>query len=459
MNGIPTNLSEYKKYIEIRESHLADYATKSEQAILFDAKTSDEYYREKFDKSEDHVTLDRYRFRTLFQLDRDRILYSSYFLRLAQKTQLFTSQNMLVETRLSHTIRVSQISRSLCMGLRLNQDLAEAIALGHDIGHVPFAHRGERSLANWLNKKIGYENIQPELTIGDDLPVLLKIQPQHREAVRAYFTLGNDPEEEIFMHGRHSFRLLAIKNKEARKGKFTRQVLFGIWRHSLSAKQYDSIFRYKTIDSENNICEISGKDLTPECQVVRYADDISTILDLVEGMENGFVSAKEIQDELNGFAPDEDYLGASIPQLFYDFSRVNVSRLLTYFISDFIGTNLLRLEQGNGAANMSLSERAEKALNILRNITKVRLHSSAPLSRGDKVSESRIYALCDWYDKNPNHLILDIKNKMKEPEFPYVLSQNEFDRILLNNIYKYSIITDFISMLTDQEVRRLSEPL
>lgn len=85
--------------------------------------------------------------RTEFQRDRDRIIYSKAFIRLKNKTQVFFSpEGDHYMTRLTHTLDVSQIARSIARGLSLNEDLAEAIALGHDLGHTPFGHAGERVL-------------------------------------------------------------------------------------------------------------------------------------------------------------------------------------------------------------------------------------------------------------------------------------------------------------------------
>ncbi len=85
--------------------------------------------------------------RTAFQRDRDRIIYSKAFLRLKNKTQVFFSpEGDHYMTRLTHTLEVTQISRSIARILNINEDLAEAIALGHDLGHTPFGHSGERVL-------------------------------------------------------------------------------------------------------------------------------------------------------------------------------------------------------------------------------------------------------------------------------------------------------------------------
>lgn len=85
--------------------------------------------------------------RTDFQRDRDRIIHCKSFRRLKHKTQVFLSpESDHYRTRLTHTLEVSQIARTISRALRLNEDLTEAIALGHDLGHSPFGHAGERSI-------------------------------------------------------------------------------------------------------------------------------------------------------------------------------------------------------------------------------------------------------------------------------------------------------------------------
>ncbi|MCF0134628.1 MAG: deoxyguanosinetriphosphate triphosphohydrolase [Blautia sp.] len=87
--------------------------------------------------------------RTVYQRDRDRILHCKAFRRLKDKTQVFLApQGDHYRNRLTHTLEVSQIARTIAKALRLNEDLVEAIALGHDLGHTPFGHAGERALNN-----------------------------------------------------------------------------------------------------------------------------------------------------------------------------------------------------------------------------------------------------------------------------------------------------------------------
>ena len=87
--------------------------------------------------------------RTDFQRDRDRVLHCKAFRRLKQKTQVFLApEGDHYRTRMTHTLEVAQNARTIARALFLNEDLTEAIALGHDLGHTPFGHAGERALHN-----------------------------------------------------------------------------------------------------------------------------------------------------------------------------------------------------------------------------------------------------------------------------------------------------------------------
>src|SRR4029450_3353538 len=106
--------------------------------------------------------------RPAFQRDRDRIIHCKAFRRLKHKTQVFFAPTGdHYRTRLTHTLEVSQIARSIAKVLQLNEELTEAIALAHDLGHTPFGHAGERI----LNKLIpgGFEHYQQSLRIVDVL--------------------------------------------------------------------------------------------------------------------------------------------------------------------------------------------------------------------------------------------------------------------------------------------------
>ena len=101
--------------------------------------------------------------RTCYQRDRDRILHCKSFRRLKQKTQVFLSpEGDHYRTRLTHTLEVSQIARTIARALRLNEDLTEAAAYGHDLGHTPFGHVGEQALAACLARHKGIDPDSPE---------------------------------------------------------------------------------------------------------------------------------------------------------------------------------------------------------------------------------------------------------------------------------------------------------
>jgi dGTPase len=106
--------------------------------------------------------------RTVYQRDRDRIVHTKAFRRLKHKTQVFLSpQGDHYRVRLTHTLDVSQIARTVARALRLNEDLTEAIALGHDLGHTPFGHLGEQALTPFLGRP--FRHSEQSLRVVDHL--------------------------------------------------------------------------------------------------------------------------------------------------------------------------------------------------------------------------------------------------------------------------------------------------
>jgi len=109
-------------------------------------------------------------FRLAFQRDRDRIIHSTAFRRLEYKTQVFVNhEGDYYRTRLTHTMEAAQITRTVARSLRLNTDLAEAVALAHDLGHTPFGHAGERVLNDLMADHGGFEHNAHSLRLVDQL--------------------------------------------------------------------------------------------------------------------------------------------------------------------------------------------------------------------------------------------------------------------------------------------------
>ena len=108
--------------------------------------------------------------RTLFQRDRDRIVHCTAFRRLEYKTQVFVNhEGDLYRTRLTHSLEVAQIARSVARSLRANEDLVEAIALAHDLGHTPFGHAGQDALNECMKPFGGFEHNLQSLRVVDEL--------------------------------------------------------------------------------------------------------------------------------------------------------------------------------------------------------------------------------------------------------------------------------------------------
>ena len=113
---------------------------------------------------------DRPIYRNQYQRDRDRIIHSAAFRRLEYKTQVFVNhEGDLFRTRLTHSLEVAQIARSIARELKLHEDLAEAIALSHDLGHTPFGHAGQTALNQCMKAYGGFEHNQQSLRVVDKL--------------------------------------------------------------------------------------------------------------------------------------------------------------------------------------------------------------------------------------------------------------------------------------------------
>ena len=180
--------------------------------------------------------------RTAFQVDRDRIVYSNAFRRLKHKTQVFLRPlGDEYRTRLTHTLEVAQIARTIARAMFLNEDLAEAIALGHDLGHTPFGHGGETVL---------------------------------REIFSAHYS-----------HHSQSLRVVEVLENDGKGLNLTWEVRDGILKHS---KGYGKII-------PDDPTELAG---TIEGRVVRIADIMAYLNhDLDDAIRSGVITAAQVPDE------------------------------------------------------------------------------------------------------------------------------------------------------------------
>jgi dGTPase len=148
------------------------------------------------------------KFRTCYQRDRDRVIHCKAFRRLEYKTQVFLNhESDHYRTRLTHTIEVTQISRTISRALGLNEDLTEAVALAHDLGHTPFGHSGEDALRELMVDHGGFEHNQHGLRVVDVLERQypgfpgLNLTEEVRESVIKHHTRWDRPSEGEFGPG------------------------------------------------------------------------------------------------------------------------------------------------------------------------------------------------------------------------------------------------------------------
>lgn len=220
-----------REKIEAREEqNLAPWASKSSEATR--------QVEEKLDP-----------IRTAFRRDRDRILHSVAFRKLQHKTQVYLSSGDYYRTRLTHSMEVAQIARTIAGALDLNEDLVEAMALGHDIGHTPFGHAGERA----INDTIGY-----------------------------------------FRHNEQSLRVADLYGRDGRGLNLTRAVRDGILCHTgnqlpitlegMILRRCDRIaYLCHDFDDSSRAGMITGKDL-PEIVQKRLGTKPNIILDVLVNM-------------------------------------------------------------------------------------------------------------------------------------------------------------------------------
>ncbi len=238
--------------------------------------------------------------RTAFQRDRDRILYSKAFRRLIHKTQVcFIGEfNEHIRTRLTHTLEVAQISRSICRQVNANEDFAEAIALGHDVGHTPFGHTGENTLALFLDGK------------DDRINKIYDFKENE-------FKIG-------FKHNFQSVRNL-IELERLHKGYYglnlTTLALEGILKHTkIVNKNTNQKIIYENISDEKRLFIDQHFSVTLEGQIVSLSDEIAQIChDLEDVMITNSKTVNLILFELNAILNEdlfegldrenEDYIG------------------------------------------------------------------------------------------------------------------------------------------------------
>jgi dGTPase len=233
-------------------------------------------------------------YRSDFQRDRDRVVHSRAFRRLENKTQVFTQRGSdHFRNRLTHTIEVTQIARTVAWALRLNSDLTETLALVHDIGHPPFGHAGERALDREMR------------AWGDS-----------------------------FDHNLHALRIVEhfeLRYPEFRGLNLTFEVREGIIKHSRdwNNQEFPELSEY-VLDQRPPI----------EAQIIDFADEIAyNVADLDDGVESGILSVETIRESLPGFEHTWREVEQNYPSVLDKLKFAEcLRRILDRMVSDLIHT-------------------------------------------------------------------------------------------------------------------------
>ncbi len=368
--------------------------------------------------------------RSDFQRDRDRIIHSEAFRRLMYKTQVFVNhEGDHYRTRLTHTLEVAQFARGICKSLALNEELAEAIALGHDLGHTPFGHAVERYLSDELDKR------------------------------------GSGK----FFHNEQSVRIADYLEKRCEEYlglNLTYEVREGILKHN-SNKDRSGI--YKKLEPDK-VCS------TLEGQIVNKVDTIAYIChDLQDGIKSGLVEAAIHENP--DFAGKMQELKNIIVQFLncapeeVDFTSYSK----TYFINDLIHRLIMKITV-DSVANLksysihSVDDVKEKArMNVemiafgpdtqavfdkIKSITYTYIYGLHTIQAMDEKAVRVVKDLFEGFVNNP---------KLLPPEWYYrynnVKSDDNYDGAPGNGI---RVICDYIAIMTDrfalEEHERLYNP-
>jgi len=239
--------------------------------------------------------------RNAYQRDRDRIIHSTAFRRLEYKTQVFINhEGDHYRTRLTHSIEVAQIAVSICRALQLHEDLAQAVALAHDLGHTPFGHSGQDALNEVMQPYGGFEHNRQSLRVVEKL--------EHRYAAFPGLNLSYEAREGIIKH----------------------------------SSEYDDP------DAGDLKGIHPGEQATLEAQIGNLADEVAyNNHDVDDGFRAGMLGMRDLQD-IELFSMHHAKVLAAFPGIEGSMAiQETVRRMISFLIADVVGETRERLQQSD----------------------------------------------------------------------------------------------------------------
>lgn len=346
--------------------------------------------------------------RTEFQRDRERIVNSTAFRRMVDKAQIFSAEKGdYFRTRMTHTLEVNQIAKAIAYALHLNLDLTEAIALGHDLGHTPFGHQGERTLNDILSGKIDAGIVTDKKKLEEE---------------RCY---GG------FKHNYQSARILTqLENKYVDFAglNVSAQVVEGVLKHTKLKKDI-RIEDFVSPEYLEKIYIDENEERQPiaslEGQVVAIADEIAQRgHDVDDALTSGVMTVSEFMDRLKVDKCDE--LRELIEKEIEKTETANrllpnkqdmqvariVHRIIRYFISDVINNSKEKIEGStktsiddlNKETFIDFSEKGKKVNKYMEKIVQKKVICNYEVARADYNAEVVVKTLFQKYYENPRLL-------------------------------------------------------
>jgi len=353
---------------------------------------------------------DHEHYRTCFQRDRDRIIHSNAFRKLKHKTQVFIeSESDYYRTRLTHSLEVSQISRSLCRALDLNEDLSEVVSLAHDLGHPPFGHNGEKSLNNCMVNFGGFNHNDQTLRV---VTLLEKRHPR--------------------------FDGLNL----------TWESLEGLVKHNGKIIK-DAPFHIKNYDKKHNL--LLNKNPYLESQIASISDDVAynnhDIEDALRAKLITFSSLRDIKYFMEIITYLEDlYKKIEESRLTYQILRLSISKMVNDIIKQSISNiNKQKIKslidvQENSNFLITMSEKMKNDCNMINEFLHTNVYNHKKLQQKRLHVEKVTEKLFKYF----------LKNFKKLPKDWFIQEKNED---------KHRIICDYISSMTDRYALKLYQSL
>lgn len=381
-----------------------------------------------------------------FQRDRDRIIHSRAFRRLMHKTQIFNANyGDHYRNRLTHTLEVCQISRSIGKALGLNDELIEAIALGHDLGHTPFGHIGERTLHNILSGRIEIDSFYE---IGEGF----------KHNYQGLQVIDNIESEQ---YGENGMNLtLAVRE--------------GVFKHTSRTMKVNGVkemVRYCSLNLEN--IRIDDPSFTLEGQVVAIADEIAQCThDLEDGFRAGIIKIDDLkEDSLFKLILNEQNISCTSLKTALDVRTLVVKNLVGYLIRDVYFGSCERLNDYLANHDSTLpqyscledcyheqlicfTEHTAKLVENLSDIIRDCVIASQWISQSDAKAEYMIMQLFKAYYKHPKQLPDYILQRYcRKTGQTYNRSKLDDTKLCADHVF-VRMICDHIACMTDQFAER-----